>query len=83
MTTPRFLTRVTLAATLDCSVRHVDYLDSQGRLPRSIRLGRLKRWRASEIDAWIAAGCPARDKFEAMHNAVDQHESIRSSHESA
>jgi predicted DNA-binding transcriptional regulator AlpA len=29
-----------------------------GRLPDPVRIGRSTRWRRTEIEAWIAAGCP-------------------------
>ena len=41
-------------------------LDASGRLPRAIRLGRRKLWSVREVRDWIAAGCPARDRWEAM-----------------
>lgn len=31
----------------------------RGRIPRPLKLGALVRWRQSEIEEWIAAGCPA------------------------
>ena len=30
-----------------------------GRVPLPLRIGRSTRWRRSEIEGWIAAGCPA------------------------
>ena len=30
-----------------------------GRLPAPVRVGRVVRWRRSEIIAWIDAGCPS------------------------
>jgi excisionase family DNA binding protein len=32
----------------------------QGRVPGVYRVGRLVRFRADAIDAWIAAGCKGR-----------------------
>jgi predicted DNA-binding transcriptional regulator AlpA len=40
--------------------------ESAGRLPRSLKLGRSKRWRRDEIAAWVEAGCPDRRTWEAM-----------------
>lgn len=49
-----------LAKMLGVSVRHVERLDSSGRLPKSLRLGRAKRWVVDDIKAWLRAGCPDR-----------------------
>lgn len=39
-------------------------LDAMGKLPMPVRLGtRAPRWRVDELKAWLAAGCPARDKW--------------------
>jgi len=38
-------------------------LHSAGKTPLPIRLNRCTRWRADELAAWIAAGCPARDRW--------------------
>lgn len=35
-------------------------LNSQGRIPAPVRLGRRTLWRVREIEDWLAAGCPAR-----------------------
>jgi predicted DNA-binding transcriptional regulator AlpA len=44
-----------------------------GRLPRPINFasqGRSTlRWRLAEIQAWIEAGCPSRDLWEAIRDA--------------
>ena len=41
-----------------------DYL--AGRTPLPVRLGRSVRWDAEELDAWISAGCPCRERWEAL-----------------
>lgn len=46
--------------------RHIERLDASGRLPSPIKIGRAKRWLLSDINAWIAAGCPDRDSWQAM-----------------
>jgi excisionase family DNA binding protein len=48
-----------VASLLSCSPRHVQRLADMGRMPRPLRLGTLIRWRHSEIDSWIAEGCPS------------------------
>jgi len=46
-------------------VRTLWRLDATAKLPRAVRLGTACRWRRGEIEAWIAAGCPARDEWDA------------------
>lgn len=53
-----------LAEILNLSVRTVRRLDSSGKLPRPLRIGGAVRWSLEEISAWIAAGCPDRQKWE-------------------
>jgi predicted DNA-binding transcriptional regulator AlpA len=55
-----------VATMLGVSRRHVQALDSAGKLPAGISLGRCKRWKKSEILAWIDADCPPRPKWVAM-----------------
>jgi excisionase family DNA binding protein len=42
---------------------------SAGKIPRPVKIGSLARWRKEELAAWIAAGCPSRDKWDAMGDA--------------
>lgn len=42
------------ATILDCSARHVQRLWRSGNLPAPLRLGRLRRWGRSALEAWIA-----------------------------
>ena len=39
---------------------------SAGKVPAPIRLGRRTLWRRAELEAWVAAGCPARERWEAI-----------------
>lgn len=59
-----------LAAVLGVSSRHIERLDSSGQLPKPLRLGRAKRWRTSEIGAWLEAGCPDRQAWRAMRGGA-------------
>jgi predicted DNA-binding transcriptional regulator AlpA len=57
----------TVAATLagvSRSTWHV--LRAAGRVPPCVRLGRAVRWRRAEVVAWIDAGCPDRQTWDAM-----------------
>jgi predicted DNA-binding transcriptional regulator AlpA len=42
---------------LKCSWRHVIRLADAGEIPWGFKLGRLRRWDLSEIEAFIASGC--------------------------
>lgn len=47
-----------LAELLECSARTVQRHVGDGLIPPPVRIGRLVRWRAAEIDNWLDAGCP-------------------------
>lgn len=59
------LTISDVAELLSECKRQVSRLVAEERLPAPLYLGRLPRWRESEISAWIAADCPDRETFEA------------------
>jgi excisionase family DNA binding protein len=42
---------------LGCHWRTVLRLADTGKVPWGIKLGALRRWDASELNAWIAGGC--------------------------
>jgi predicted DNA-binding transcriptional regulator AlpA len=52
--------RRALSRLLDRSRASIARDVSAGRIPSPVRIGRSTRWRRSEIEAWIAAGCPPR-----------------------
>jgi excisionase family DNA binding protein len=58
-----------LAAALQVSTRTLYRLDSSGKLPRPVSVGRSLRWRRDEILAWLAAGAPKRREWEATRRA--------------
>ena len=60
------LTAEEIAGLLGISRAHLWRLNSSGRLPRPIRLGRAVRWNRTTIEAWLAAGAPPRDRWEDM-----------------
>jgi len=39
-------------------------LHSSGRVPLPVRLGGRTLWRRAELEEWVAAGCPARVRWE-------------------
>ena len=57
--TPHLLDVRAVAAVIGCSERNVYRLADAGKMPRPLKIGALVRWRRADIDAWLAAGCPA------------------------
>ncbi|MGQ9919136.1 MAG: helix-turn-helix transcriptional regulator [Bryobacteraceae bacterium] len=55
------------AASVLCSVslRTWRAWDAAGRIPLPVRVGRSTFWRADELRAWVAAGCPDRETWHA------------------
>jgi predicted DNA-binding transcriptional regulator AlpA len=47
-----------VAAIAGISTSTVRRLSASGGIPKPVRLNRQCRWRLSEINAWLAAGCP-------------------------
>jgi predicted DNA-binding transcriptional regulator AlpA len=68
-TTPQLVSIAYLSAMLDISRSKLFDMRASGQLPRAIKIGRLTRWRLSDIEAWINAGCPRQEKFEALRKA--------------
>jgi len=56
--TERLLNVDAVARGLNCSPRGVWRMRDSGRMPAPVQIGKLVRWRATELGAWIAAGCP-------------------------
>lgn len=52
------------AEMLHVSERHIWALQSSGRIPRPVKLGRCVRWPVDELRDWLAAGAPERGKWE-------------------
>ena len=54
-----------LARLLSCGVRTVRTLDASGKLPKPLRIGGSVVWILDEIRAWLTAGAPDRETWEA------------------
>ena len=54
-----------LALMLCIGLRTVRTWDSGGKLPRPVRVGSRTLWVLDEIRAWLAAGAPDREAWEA------------------
>jgi predicted DNA-binding transcriptional regulator AlpA len=57
VSTRRLINAREVGRMLGCSWRHVLRLADQGVLPWGCKLGALRRWDSTEIDAFIASGC--------------------------
>jgi prophage regulatory protein len=65
-TLPLLIAVGTVAEMLGVSINTVWTMDATGKIPSPIRLGRrCTRWRRIEIEAWVRAGCPLRNQWEA------------------
>lgn len=47
-------------------------LANTGKAPEGLKLERLRRWRREEVLEWISAGCPNRERWERIKDAVDE-----------
>ena len=47
-----------VAKLLGCSPRHVYRLSDSARMPPPLKIGALARWRRSDVEQWVADGCP-------------------------
>lgn len=47
-----------IARRTGLSERSIWRLRDGGALPTPVKFGRLCRWRESDVDSWMAAGCP-------------------------
>ncbi len=55
------------ASLIGVSVRHWWRLDSAGKIPAAITIGKkAKKWRSEELKDWLAAGCPPRREWMAI-----------------
>lgn len=57
--TKRLLDGSASAEIAGCSLRHWLRMAGDGRAPKGVKLGALRRWDLDEIERWIEAGCPA------------------------
>ncbi|WP_417850279.1 helix-turn-helix transcriptional regulator [Thalassoglobus sp.] len=55
---PQLLTVDEIGALLKVSNRTIWRMRSSGQLPEPVRVGGGVRWRESDIENWIQAGCP-------------------------
>jgi excisionase family DNA binding protein len=59
---PLLLSIEECAAVIGLSTRTVYRLIEDDHFPESIPLRSIRKWRRSDIEAWVAAGCPKQGK---------------------
>jgi predicted DNA-binding transcriptional regulator AlpA len=64
---PLLVGRQDAARLCGTSSRTWDRLTSSRRTPAAVRLGGRPMWRADELREWVAAGCPDRERWDAIH----------------
>lgn len=57
----RLISIAEFAERIRRSRRSIEKDVEAGRVPPPIRVGRSVRWRLSDIEQWIAMGCPPRE----------------------
>ena len=65
---PLLLTAREAASLCGKALRTWRTWDAAGLIPQPIRIGRSTLWRADELRAWVAAGCPKRRDWESMQS---------------
>jgi predicted DNA-binding transcriptional regulator AlpA len=67
---PLLLTAREAAAMCSKSLRTWRAWDAAGWIPRPVRIGRSTLWRADELRDWVAGGCPRREEWEQITQAL-------------
>jgi len=62
----RLVTAKMAAGLLGISRAHFYRMHSAGKIPLPVRLGGCVRWRVDELLAWIEAGMPSRQRWQAL-----------------
>ena len=57
------------AKMLGVSRAHYLKLHCAGRVPMPVRLGRRVLWRRTELEEWVEAGCPPRERWDTLKGA--------------
>lgn len=57
--TPLLISVANAAKLLDVSRGHVYGLIARGAMPRPVKVGDRTLFKRAELEAWVAAGCPA------------------------
>lgn len=63
---PPLMSAEDTAKVLDVARSTVYSWDQSGLIPGPVRIGARTFWRGSELEAWIAAGCPCRERWKIL-----------------
>jgi excisionase family DNA binding protein len=66
-----------LAALLGKSRRTITRWADRDLLPPTVTIGGRRYWRRSDVESWLAAGCPDVDAFEARTAAAQRRLRVR------
>lgn len=69
---PATYTLTDLSVLLQCSLRHVYKMDADARIPAPLRFGRRSRWVKREFHAWLEAGAPDRELWDATKKQLTE-----------
>ncbi len=67
---PLLLSDAECAALCGIGRRTWNTYRTAGKVPPSIRMGGLTRWRRSDIELWVELGCPSTEKFLELQGAA-------------
>lgn len=62
----QLLSRSEVADLLGCHPDTVSKMHVEGAMPAATRVGARSKWRRSVIQAWVKAGCPRREAWDAV-----------------
>jgi predicted DNA-binding transcriptional regulator AlpA len=66
---PQLIDTKEFAAILKLGRTRIFEMKASGQLPRCLKIGRSVRWRLSDVNEWIQAGCPSLERFEQIRKA--------------
>jgi excisionase family DNA binding protein len=74
VTQPLLIDSRQVGELLNLSTRTVWRLLSAGKLPQPVRIGRSVRWSRSDLETWIANGCPETAPVEVIQSEQGKYE---------
>lgn len=66
---PLLVSAQAAAKMLSIGQAHLWGLNAAGRIPQPVKLGRRTLWKTDELRQWAKAGCPSRERWQAMGGA--------------
>jgi len=69
-TEPRFLTATEICEQFQLNIGTLQALVKNGRFPKPLQIGASNRWKTSEINSWVDAGCPLPEGLKPLRKNV-------------